>query len=125
MYDVQGFLHLIRIFLCNIYSLKPNFYIAKNGVCRSVPIFRIFDPKHRLWVLIKTALLRRFHSVPTINVLSKNIKNIKHFSIKFSIFTTEKNLCTLHGQVFVMLLLQKYMIFFCLNVAEISLFKIQ
>ena len=38
--------------------------------------------------------------VPTINVLSKNIKT---FLINFSIFTDEKNLCILHGQVFVMI----------------------
>ena len=41
---------------------------------------------------------------PTIYVLSKNKKNIKIFVMKFSIFifTAEKNLCVLHGQVFVM-----------------------
>ena len=39
--------------------------------------------------------------VPTINVLSKATKNIKNFPMKFSIFTTEKILCILHGQGFV------------------------
>ena len=39
---------------------------------------------------------------PTINVLSQNIKSIKIFIMKFSIFTAEKILCILHGQVFVM-----------------------
>ena len=39
--------------------------------------------------------------MPTIYVLSKNKKNIKIFLAKFSFFTTEKNLCILHGQVFV------------------------
>ena len=34
--------------------------------------------------------------------LSKDIENIKFFLVKFSIFTAEKNLCILHGQVFVM-----------------------
>ena len=33
-------------------------------------------------------------------VLSKNKKNIKTFPTKFSIFTAEKILCILHGQVF-------------------------
>ena len=33
---------------------------------------------------------------------SKNKKNIKFLLMKFSIFTGEKNLCILHGQVFVM-----------------------
>ena len=35
--------------------------------------------------------------------LSKNMKNIIFFIVmKFSIFTAEKNLCILQGQVFVM-----------------------
>ena len=34
-------------------------------------------------------------------VLSKNIKNIKIFLVKFSIFTAEKKFYILHGQVFV------------------------
>ena len=34
--------------------------------------------------------------------LGKNKKNIKDFLMKFSIFTEEKNLCILHGQVLVM-----------------------
>ena len=42
--------------------LNPTF--SKTGVCRSIPIFLIFAPKHRLWVLVRTAsarrLLRRF-----------------------------------------------------------------
>ena len=41
--------------------------------------------------------------VPTINVFSKNIKNINIFASKFSVYVAEKNLCIfLHGQVFVM-----------------------
>ena len=40
--------------------------------------------------------------VPTIYVLSKNKKNIKDFLLKFFIFYNFKNLCILHGQVFVM-----------------------
>ena len=41
--------------------------------------------------------------VPTINVLSKPIKINQIFPMKFSIINAEKNLCTLHGHVFVML----------------------
>ena len=33
---------------------------SKTGVCRGIPIFLIFAPKHRLWVLIRTASARRF-----------------------------------------------------------------
>ena len=28
---------------------------SKTGVCRGIPIFLIFAPKHRLWVLVRTA----------------------------------------------------------------------
>ena len=34
--------------------------------------------------------------------MSKNKKNIFKNPMKFSIFTGEKNLCVLHGQVFIM-----------------------
>ena len=53
------------------------------------PLVLIFAQKHRLWVIY---------------ALSKNKKNIKYFKMKFSIFTPEKILCILHGQIFVMLL---------------------
>ena len=43
-----------------------------------------------------------FLRVPTVYVFSKNIKNIKNFPMKFSIFAFEKFLCILHGHVFVM-----------------------
>ena len=33
---------------------------TKTGVCRGIPIFLIFAPKHRLWVLVRTASARRF-----------------------------------------------------------------
>ena len=46
--------------LCNVYPLIPHFYIAKTGVCRGLPIFLIFAPKHRLLVLVRTASARRF-----------------------------------------------------------------
>ena len=32
----------------------------KTGVYRGILIFLIFDPKHRLWVLVRTSFLRRF-----------------------------------------------------------------
>ena len=41
--------------------------------------------------------------MPTINVLSKNVKKKKKKNpLKFSVFTAEKNVCILHGQVLVM-----------------------
>ena len=47
-----------------IHPHNPLLY-SKTGVCRGIPIFLIFAPKHRLWV-----------RVPSINVLSKYYKNI-------------------------------------------------
>ena len=29
--------------------------MGKTGVCMGIPIFLIFAPKHRLWVLVRTA----------------------------------------------------------------------
>ena len=54
----------------------------KIGVCRGIPTFLIFDPKHRLWVLVRTAS----------PILSKHNKDINFFSNhrKFSIFTAVK-----------------------------------
>ena len=66
--------------------------------------FLIFALKQRLWVLVRTASLRRFYRVPTINVLSKNKKKKTHynFSSENYFFTAVKNCCILHGRVFVM-----------------------
>ena len=50
---------------------------CKTGVCRGIPSFLIFAPKHRLWV-------------PTVYVLSKNKKNIEFFLQNILIFTTLK-----------------------------------
>ena len=33
---------------------------SKTGVHSGITIFLIFDPKHRLWVLVRTASARRF-----------------------------------------------------------------
>ena len=45
---------------CNIYLLIPQFYIAKLGYAGVYLFFLIFAPKHRLWVLVRTASARRF-----------------------------------------------------------------
>ena len=48
---------------CDVYPLEPHFYIDKLGyarVCRGIPIFLIFAPKRRLWVLVRTASARWF-----------------------------------------------------------------
>ena len=68
-----------------IHPYTPLLY-SKTGVCRGIPIFLIFAPKPRFWVLVRTAIL------PTaIHILVKifNFYNIGKFSI-------------LHGRVFIM-----------------------
>ena len=40
--------------------LKPHFYIVKLGFTGVYIIFLISAQKHRLWVLVRTASLRRF-----------------------------------------------------------------
>ena len=79
---------------------------SKTGVFRGIHFFLIFAPKHRSWVLVRTASLRRFSRVPTIYVLSKSKKNITIFHLKIIIFTLVKYCCILHGRVCAMILLR-------------------
>ena len=66
---------ITKICLYNFDPLKPHFYIV-TGV---YIIFLISAQKHRLWVLFSTAWSRQFYQVPTIYVLSRNMKNIRIF----------------------------------------------
>ena len=43
--------------------LKPHFYIVKLGFTGVYIIFLISAPKHRLWVLIRTALPTSTHNL--------------------------------------------------------------
>ena len=64
-------------------------------------MFSYFALKHRLWVLVRTASMRRFKRVPTIYVLSKNKKMSHFFHLKIQVFTSVKYCSILHGRVFV------------------------
>ena len=44
---------------CNEYPLTPHFYIVKLGL-QGYTFFLIFALKHRSWVLVRTASVRRF-----------------------------------------------------------------
>ena len=46
--------------LYNVDPLKPHFYIVKLGFTGVYTIFLISVQKYRLWVLVRTALLRQF-----------------------------------------------------------------
>ena len=89
---------IVIAFPCNVYPLTLLY--SEIGVYMGIHFFLIFALKHRLWVLVRT--LRRFQRVHTINVLSKNKKNITIFHLKIIFFTAVKNCSILHGRVFVM-----------------------
>ena len=48
---------IMKTFLCNFDPFKPHFYIVKLGFTGVHIIFLISAQKHRLWVLVRTALL--------------------------------------------------------------------
>ena len=88
--------------LYNFDPLKPHFYIVKLGFTGVYIIFLISAQKHRLWVLVRTALSRRFLRLPTIYVLNRNMKNIRFFLSENFQFL-EVNFSTyLNRRVFVM-----------------------
>ena len=62
--EIRTMCRLIRITCpCNVYPLEPNSYITKQGfigVYLFFLFFLFFSPKHRLWVLVRTVLTKRF-----------------------------------------------------------------
>ena len=66
MDTLSGEINLSELFfitktcLYNFDPLKPNFYIVKLGFTWVYIIFLISAQKHRLWVLVRTAAVRRF-----------------------------------------------------------------
>ena len=81
--------------------LKPHFYTVKLGF---TGVYINFCSKHRLWVLAKTASERRFKQVPTIYVLSRNIKITRMFHLKVFIFLVVKFSIYLNRRVYVMIM---------------------
>ena len=53
-------LYITKTLLYNFDLLKPHFYIVKLGFTGVYIIFLISAQKHRVWVLVRTALQRRF-----------------------------------------------------------------
>ena len=93
----------IKVITCPCYEdpLTPHFYILKPGFTGVHIFFLIFALKHRLWLLVRTALVRRVTSTRNI-CLEQKRENYHFFNLKFVIFTVVKNRCILHGYVFVM-----------------------
>ena len=67
---------------------------SKTGIYRDIPIFRILDSKHRLWVVLTCIHNQCFEPTPC--------NYLEHFLLRFFIFYKFKNPCILHGQVSVM-----------------------
>ena len=96
--------YITKIRLYNFDPLQPHFYIVKLGFTGVYIIFLISAQKHRLWVLVRTASARRFYRVPTIYVLSRNMKNIRFFYLKIFLFLVVKFSIYLNRCVFVMII---------------------
>ena len=87
----QNVIYITKTYLYNFDPLKPLYY-SKTGVYRGIDYFLISAQKHRLWVLVRTAL-------PTHNLcFSRNKKNIRYFlsenfqflEVKFSIYLNRR-----------------------------------
>ena len=93
---------ITKTYLYNFDPLKPHFYVVKLGLTEVCIIFLISSHKHRLWVLVRTASMRRFWRVPTIYVLSRNMKNIRIYFLKICHFLVVEFSVYLNRRVFVM-----------------------
>ena len=88
-------------YLYNFDALKLHFYLVRVGFTGVYIIFLISAQKHRLWVLVRNALSRRFYQVPSINVLGRNMK-ISDFLSEHYQFLVVKFSIYLNRHVFVM-----------------------
>ena len=87
---------------CKVYPLKPHVYIVKLGYAW-VYLFCLFLLQNIDCGYSLEPPRRGGSNVYQQSMFwSKNKKNIKIFLMKFSIFIGEKNLCILHGHVFIM-----------------------
>ena len=92
---------ITKICQYNFDPFKPHFYVVKLGFTGVYIIFLISAQKYKLWVLVRTASPRRFKRIPTIYILSINVKKLSFFCLKFSAFGGEFSIY-LNRRVFVM-----------------------
>ena len=82
--------HITKTCLYNFDPLKPQFYIRVNWGLQGVYIiFLIFTPKHRLWVLVRTACFEQ------------KFENIRIFYLKIFLFWVVKFSIYLNRSVFI------------------------
>ena len=86
----------------NVYPFEPHFYIEKVGYAWVYLFFLFLLQNKDFGYSLEPP------RVPTIYFLSKNKKNIKIFSYEHFQFLQLKNLCILHGYVFVMSWFSQY-----------------
>ena len=98
------YVYITITYLYNFYPLKPHFYTVKQGFRWVYIIFLISAQKHRLWVFTRTASPRRFKRVPTIYILSRNMKKISEFLSENFQFWVVKFSIYLNRRVFVMIM---------------------
>ena len=85
------FLHLIRKTCpCNIYPLKPHFYIVKLGYAGVYLFFLFLLQNIDCGYSLEPPRRGGSNVYPQSMFWSKNKKNIKVFVAKFSIFTAKK-----------------------------------
>ena len=95
---------IMKTSLYNFYPLKPHFYVVKLGFTGVYIIFLISAQKHRLWVLVRTALCEAvLTSTHNLCFEQKYEKNQDFLSESFH-FLVVKFLIYLNRHVFVMLL---------------------
>ena len=87
---------ITKTYLYNFDPVKPHCLYSKTGVHRGIHYFSYFCSKHRLWELVRTASARWFYRVPTIIVLSRNMKKIsellsENFQFLMMKFSTDLN----------------------------------
>ena len=83
---------ITKTYLYNSDPLKPHFYILKLGFTWVYIIVLISTQKHKLWYSLEPPQWGGSNEyVPTIYVLSKNMKNIRIFYLKFSFFSVFLN----------------------------------
>ena len=77
---------------CNKYPFKPQIYSVKMGFAGVYLFFLIFDPKHRLWVLVRTASLADAVLTCTHNLCFEQILRKKYqcFPVNIFVFTSKK-----------------------------------
>ena len=98
-----GSFDITKTCLYNVDPLQPHFYIAKLGFTGIYINFLISAQKHRLWVLVRTALPRRFlTSTHNLCFEQKFEKKYKNFYLKIFIFLVVKFSVYLNRLVFVM-----------------------